>query len=188
MQISALKKLLHLIRSSDSQNQQKSSEATLEQNKMQNAECKMQNSELSEASHLGRGGTAGDGEGCPHEQNDYDVREIMQNLEELEIEGDDEGETVGDGASTSRVEEAFSAGEKVGDGASTPRVDEAFAAENPSQIPPDTKSHLTSSVPKTARVPLGAMTKNELAEMRALFRNLDDNEIHRLYKKVTKQN
>ena len=49
----------------------------------------------------------------------------------------------------------------------------------------DTKSHLTSSVPRAASVPRGAMTKQELNEARALFRGLDDGEIHRLYKKVT---
>ena len=48
------------------------------------------------------------------------------------------------------------------------------------------RSHLTSSVPRAARAPLGAMTKGELAEIRALFANLDDTEIQRLYKKVTK--
>lgn len=49
----------------------------------------------------------------------------------------------------------------------------------------DTKSHLTSSVPRAASIPRGAMTKQELNEARALFRGLDDGEIHRLYKKVT---
>ncbi len=49
----------------------------------------------------------------------------------------------------------------------------------------DTKSHLTSSVPRAASLPRGAMTKQELNEARALFRGLDDGEIHRLYKKVT---
>ena len=58
---------------------------------------------------------------------------------------------------------------------------EAVASESIS----DTKSHLTSSVPRAASVPRGAMTKQELNEARALFRGLDDGEIHRLYKKVT---
>ncbi len=48
------------------------------------------------------------------------------------------------------------------------------------------RSHLTSSVPRAAKAPLGTLTKGELAEIRALFTNLDDTEIQRLYKKVTK--
>jgi hypothetical protein len=48
------------------------------------------------------------------------------------------------------------------------------------------RSHLTSSVPKSAKPPHGILTKGELAEIRALFNNLDDKEIQRLYKQVTK--
>lgn len=50
------------------------------------------------------------------------------------------------------------------------------------------KSHLTSSVPKAARLPEGAMSAGELREMRSLFSGLDDTEIHRLYRRVTKEN
>ena len=48
------------------------------------------------------------------------------------------------------------------------------------------KAHLTSSVPRAARVPRGALSKSEMAELRCLFSDLDDNEIHRLYKRVIK--
>lgn len=48
------------------------------------------------------------------------------------------------------------------------------------------RAHLTSSVPRVAKAPVNALTKGELAEIRALFKNLDDTEIQRLYKKVTK--
>ena len=48
------------------------------------------------------------------------------------------------------------------------------------------RSHLTSSVPRAAKTPVGSLTKGELREIRELFKNLDDNEIQRLYKKVTK--
>ena len=48
------------------------------------------------------------------------------------------------------------------------------------------KAHLTGSVPRAARVPRGALSKSEMAELRQLFSGLDDSEIHRLYKKVTK--
>lgn len=50
----------------------------------------------------------------------------------------------------------------------------------------DTKAHLISSVPRTAKTPLGAITKQELAEIRELFKDMDDTELQRLYKKVTK--
>ena len=60
---------------------------------------------------------------------------------------------------------------------------------NEDEKPPHTesnRSHLTSSVPKSAKPPHGILTKGELAEIRALFNNLDDKEIQRLYKQVTK--
>ena len=52
----------------------------------------------------------------------------------------------------------------------------------------ETKAHLTSSVPRAARPPKSALSKTEMAEMRAIFGTLDDAEIHRLYKKVTNKN
>ncbi len=48
------------------------------------------------------------------------------------------------------------------------------------------RSHLTSSVPRMAKVPVGAISKAEMAEMREIFGDIDDSEIHRLYKRVTK--
>lgn len=48
------------------------------------------------------------------------------------------------------------------------------------------RAHLTSSVPKAARVPQGALTKGEMAEIREIFGDMDDAEIQRLYKRVTK--
>ena len=83
----------------------------------------------------------------------------MQNSD-LEIEGDD------------RVDEEPIL-EKTVDGARVAHIE-------------SNRSHLTSSVPRAAKAPLGTMTKGELKEIRALFNNMDDNEIHRLYKKVTK--
>jgi hypothetical protein len=47
------------------------------------------------------------------------------------------------------------------------------------------KSHLTSSVPRTAKPPVGAMSKEALREAREIFYDMDDGEIQRLYKKVT---
>ena len=47
------------------------------------------------------------------------------------------------------------------------------------------RGHLTSSVPRSASVPNGAMNRQQMREARELFAGLDDGEIHRLYKKVT---
>ena len=60
-------------------------------------------------------------------------------------------------------------------------------ADEEAQAPKESnRAHLTSSVPRVAKAPVNALTKGELAEIRALFKNLDDTEIQRLYKKVTK--
>lgn len=48
------------------------------------------------------------------------------------------------------------------------------------------KAHLMSNVPRAAKVPVGVMTKGEMAEIRELFGDIDDAEIQRLYKRVTK--
>ena len=59
----------------------------------------------------------------------------------------------------------------------------------PTEIPSpaqNTKAHLTSSVPRSAKAPHGALTKAEMAEIREIFGKIDDAEIQRLYKRVTK--
>ncbi len=48
------------------------------------------------------------------------------------------------------------------------------------------RSHLTTSVPRAAKLTHGVMSKADLAEMRAILGDVDDTEIQRLYKKVTK--
>ena len=50
----------------------------------------------------------------------------------------------------------------------------------------NTKAHLSSSVPRAARLPHGALTKGQMAEIREIFGDIDDAEIQRLYKRVTK--
>ena len=50
----------------------------------------------------------------------------------------------------------------------------------------NTKAHLSSSVPRAARLPQGALTKGQMAEIREIFGDIDDAEIQRLYKRVTK--
>ena len=131
MPISALKKLLQLIKNEEEpQELPRSLEETLEskanesEEEMQNAECEMQNAEC--------------------EMQNAECK--MQNAE-CEMQNADE--------------EAQAPGES-------------------------NRAHLTSSVPRVAKAPVNALTKGELAEIRALFKNLDDTEIQRLYKKVTK--
>lgn len=49
----------------------------------------------------------------------------------------------------------------------------------------DTRSHLTSSVPKAAKSPETGLGKRELEELRELFGEISDADIYKLYKKVT---
>lgn len=49
-------------------------------------------------------------------------------------------------------------------------------------------SHLTSSVPRSAKAPAGVLTKQQMSELREIFAGMDDTEIQRLYKRVTKSN
>ena len=64
--------------------------------------------------------------------------------------------------------------------------DEGEAAPFPSAVTGGSRAHLTSSVPRAARVPRGVLTKGEMAEIRSIFGDMDDAEIQRLYKRVTK--
>ena len=50
----------------------------------------------------------------------------------------------------------------------------------------DTRAHLTDSYPKCSSAPTSSMTRGELRAARELFSGLDDSEIVRLYKRVTK--
>ena len=70
---------------------------------------------------------------------------------------------------------------------SIPEEHLAESAEAKPEVNTDasTTLHLTSSVPRAATTPHGAMTRAQLREARELFPNLDDGEIYRLYKKVT---
>lgn len=64
-------------------------------------------------------------------------------------------------------------------------TDEVTETVLPEEPAPDTRAHLTSSVPRTAASPKQLMTPAELREARELFSGLSDSEINRLYKKVT---
>ena len=50
----------------------------------------------------------------------------------------------------------------------------------------DNRSHLRSSVPKSASAPTGILTRGELEAARELFSGLSDREIQKLYKKVSR--
>ncbi len=76
------------------------------------------------------------------------------------------------------VEECASAEERAAD---TERAASAEAAAG-------NRKHLTSSVPRSAKAPLGVLTKREIGELREIFSGLTDTEIQRLYKRVTKKN
>lgn len=65
------------------------------------------------------------------------------------------------------------------------RNEEKVEETLPETKPQDTTSHLGGSIPRRVETPRGAMTKAEMREARELFHDLDDAEIHRLYKKVT---
>lgn len=132
MQISALKKLLQLIKNSESLEEVKSSEATSEQET---------------------------------ENNLVDVDEEMQEI------GTQSDEMQSEEMQSEEMQNAER------------RMQNTEATVNHAE---NNRSHLTSSVPRAAKAPIGTLTKGELAEIRALFTNLDDAEIQRLYKKVTK--
>lgn len=61
----------------------------------------------------------------------------------------------------------------------------AVEADETVIVPPDTKAHLTSSVPRALGSHDGVMTRAEIREARQLFTKLSDTEIQHLYKKVT---
>ena len=66
----------------------------------------------------------------------------------------------------------------------TPR--EAYLVTSRPEARADNRSHLTASVPKFASAPTFGMSRDELAAARSVFEDLDDGEIRRLYKKVTR--
>ncbi len=66
----------------------------------------------------------------------------------------------------------------------TPREAYLAAVSRPTVI--DNRAHLTGAVPKSASAPSSQMTRGELEMARSLFEDLNDNELRRLYKRVTK--
>ncbi len=65
----------------------------------------------------------------------------------------------------------------------TPR--EAYLATSPVKKT-DTRSHLRTGVPHISRSPVSSMTRREWQIARALFEDMTDSDIEKLYRKVTK--
>ena len=63
--------------------------------------------------------------------------------------------------------------------------EEAYLATKKRESVYDNRSHLVSAVPTAAHSPKG-MTRRELGVARELFSDLSDNEIQKLYQKVTR--
>ena len=62
---------------------------------------------------------------------------------------------------------------------------EAYLATSRRRRVQDNRAHLERTVPRGASAPPGAMSDKELCEARAIFSDITDAEIKRLYKKVT---
>lgn len=63
---------------------------------------------------------------------------------------------------------------------------EAYLATGGSRARRDTRAHLGTAYGRRASTPGGIMTQRELSEARELFGDLKDEEIQRLYRRVTK--
>lgn len=63
---------------------------------------------------------------------------------------------------------------------------EAYLATSEPVRKYDNRSHLTSSVPKSAIAPSDLLSRGELEAARELFSGLSDRELQRLYKKVSR--
>ena len=62
---------------------------------------------------------------------------------------------------------------------------EAYLATSP-QKKADTRAHLRGGVPHAAKSPVSSMTRREWQIARALFEDMSDSDIEKLYRKVTK--
>lgn len=66
----------------------------------------------------------------------------------------------------------------------TPR--EAYLATMPRERRSDNRSHLTGAIPKSSSAPHNQMSRQQMDMARSIFGDLDESEIRRLYKRVTK--
>ena len=62
---------------------------------------------------------------------------------------------------------------------------EAYLATGGRKKRADNRAHLSSSVPRGAEIPRGAMSEKELNMARDIFSDMSDREIRRLYRRVT---
>ncbi len=93
----------------------------------------------------------------------------------------------GGGEADGEVDSADAFVNSLDEAMSEPMCEENASEADPTPSPTvNTKAHLTSSVPRVARLPQGALTKGQMAEIREIFGDIDDAEIQRLYKRVTK--
>ena len=112
----------------------------------------------------------------------------MTNEETVMAKGVDEGNYTAEDereVDAAISEKNESAEEREGDAVAADRTESAEEREHKADGLSN-KSHLTSSVPRVARIPRGALSKGEMAEIRELLGDVDDAEIQRLYKRVTK--
>lgn len=65
-------------------------------------------------------------------------------------------------------------------------VKEAFLAVGGERRSGDNRSHLTSGVPRSASAPYTQMSRREMECARSIFEGMEESEIRRLYRKVTK--
>jgi hypothetical protein len=176
MQISQLKKLLRPIKELTSRRAKRSSAETLElreENKVQscdevqNSECKMQN-EVSRQKQLG----------------------VVFDVANAQKQGVADAEcTEAEDTTMFQESEQVQSDETISAQADSCSEDMPTEAEPTPETPSptvNTKAHLSSSVPRAARLPQGALTKGQMAEIREIFGDIDDAEIQRLYKRVTK--
>lgn len=64
-------------------------------------------------------------------------------------------------------------------------AEEAYLASRGRRVS-DSRAHLADSFPRGAKAPASPMTRRELHEARELFGDLDDSQIIKLYRKVTR--
>ena len=169
MQTSLIRKLLHPIKELTNRRAKKSSAETLEQREesdkgMQNAECRVQSNENVHS---------------VSSNEMVDDRSLSSEYAETKSNASED--------CPHEQNDCVSRGKDVifetSDNCSENMPTESAAAPSPA---PNTRAHLTSSVPRAARIPSGALTKGEISEIRNILGNLDDAEIQRLYKRVTK--
>ena len=158
MQTSLLKKLLHPISRIMSRRAEKLSEATSEARE----ESEMQNAECEMQNAEGR----------------------MQNSSPVIAGGGLQSDT--EGANSPEVSVSDSDNDVSSDKSAAEKNTENEEPTEVATTENSNKAHLTSSVPRVARIPQGALSKSQMAEIREIFGDIDDAEIQRLYKRVTK--